>query len=124
MRGIRSGRKAKTGAHPAQVVSVVTSAGLSHTDDRLQRQRRYAIAQGIRLACFVLAVVLPVPMAVKLLMLLAALIIPLMGVVAANGGPVVNRKQRANAMVARQEVIPEAVTRFSIDPGRVVDAER
>ena len=120
---VRRSRASKNHDEAIHVVSV-TTALLSHTDERLQRQRRYAIAQGIRLVCFVLAVVLPVPLAVKLLLLLAALVIPLMGVVAANGGPVVNRRQRANAIVDRQQVVPETVTRLSIDPGRVVDAER
>lgn len=112
-------RKAKTSS-----VSVVTTAGLSHTDDRLQRQRRYAVTQSVRIACFVLAVVLPIPLGFKLAMLAAALLLPLMGVVSANAGPVVVRKQRSTAIVDRAVTASEVSERLILEPGRVVDAER
>ena len=115
--------RAKKGA--AEHISIVTTAASSQTDDRHQRQRRYAITQGVRLACFVLAVVLPLPLPVKLVMLAAALLLPLLGVVAANGGPVVERKREANAIVDRPDVVVvETTGRFVIDSSRVVDAER
>ncbi len=108
----------------AERVCVVTTAGLSHTDDRRLRQRRYAITQAVRVCCFVLAVLLPVPMGVKLVLLVAALLLPLMGVVAANAGPVVARKKRATAIVDPPVASPDLPGRFAIDPGRVVEAER
>ncbi|MDX6265314.1 MAG: hypothetical protein QOD70_54, partial [Frankiales bacterium] len=37
--------------------------------------RRYAITQVVRVVCFVLAVALPVPLAVKLLLVLGALVL-------------------------------------------------
>lgn len=80
--------------------------------------RRYAITQVVRVVCFVLAVALPVPLAVKLLLVLGALVLPWLGVVAANGGPS-RARVRATAMVDRVEPV-----RLQLDPGTVVDQER
>ena len=97
---------------------VVTTAGLSHTDDRRLRQRRYVVTQLVRISCFVLAVALPVPLVWKLVLVVGAVALPWMGVVAANAGPVVSRKDRPSALIDR----PVAVTeRIAIEPGRVID---
>ncbi|MCW2673137.1 MAG: hypothetical protein JWP14_1726 [Frankiales bacterium] len=80
--------------------------------------RRYAITQVVRVVCFVLAVALPVPLAVKLLLVLGALVLPWLGVVAANGGPS-RARVRPTAMVDRVEPV-----RLQLDPGTVVDQER
>jgi hypothetical protein len=95
---------------------VVTTAGLSASDDRRARQRRYAQLQALRLVCFVLAVLLPVPLGVKLVLVGAALVLPWMGVVGANGGPKVVRGPRPTALVDRVEP-----TRIALEPGRDVD---
>jgi hypothetical protein len=105
-----------TGAVPADPV-VVTSAGLSATEERQARMRRYAITQLARVVCFLLAVALPVPLGAKLLLVLGALVLPWMGVVAANGGPSRTRA-RETAMVDRVEPV-----RLQLDPGTVVDQE-
>ena len=95
---------------------VVTSARRSGTDDLRMRQRRYAVTQVVRLACFLLAVALPVPLWVKLVLVVAAFVLPWMGVVAANGGPTPERR-RSTAMVDRDEPV-----RIALEPGRDVDA--
>lgn len=97
---------------------MVTTAGLSGTDDRHVRQRRYAITQICRLACFILAVTLPVPLLVKLAFIVGAFVLPWMGVMAANGGPVV-QKDRENAIVDRVE----EPLRIAIEPGRTIDQD-
>lgn len=79
--------------------------------------RRYVVTQGVRLVCLVLAVSLPVPVWAKLLLVLGALVLPWMGVVAANGGPA-RERTRETAMVERVEPV-----RLQLDPGTVVDQD-
>jgi hypothetical protein len=97
---------------------VVTTAGLSHTDDMKLRQRRYLLTQGVRVACVLLAVLLPVAPIWKIGFIAASLILPWFGVVAANAGPTVQRK-RATAVVhtTGHELVQD-------QPGRIIDAER
>ena len=97
---------------------VITTAGLSATEDRSLRQRRYAITQAVRLACFLLAVTLPVPLWAKLVLIVGAFVLPWMGVMAANGGPVVERAGTTSILDR-----PEEPTRIAIDPGRTIDME-
>ena len=101
----------------AQETVVVTTAGLSHTDDRKQRQRRYAMVQAFRITCFVLAVALPVPVWAKLSIVAVSFTLPWFGVVSANAAPL-RPKDEANALVPR--VVEE---RIAIEPGRVVDQD-
>lgn len=98
--------------------TVVTTAGMSGTDDRQLRQRRYLITQVVRISCFVLAVALPVPLWAKLVLIVGAFMLPLMGVVAANAGPTVQRR-RGTAIVERDE----APLRIAIDPQRTIDSD-
>jgi hypothetical protein len=95
---------------------VVTTAGRSGTEDRRMRQRRYALTQAVRLVCFLLAVALPVPLGVKLVLIVAAFVLPWMGVVAANGGPKREQVARPDALVDRTEPV-----RIALEPGRDVD---
>ena len=100
-----------------QPVSVVTSARMSHTDDIRLRQRRYVATQSVRIVCVVLAVVLPVPVAVKFLFVVGAVALPWFGVVMANAGPTVSRRRRTSRV---SRPVDEPV-RLAIEPGRVVD---
>jgi hypothetical protein len=95
---------------------VITRAGRSGSEDRRLRQRRYAQTQAMRLICFVLAVALPVPLWAKLLLVAGAFVLPWMGVVAANGGPAVDRRPRPDAMVDRVEPV-----RIALEPGRDIN---
>lgn len=104
-----------------QPVAVVTSAHLSHTDDLALRQRRYVLTQSVRIACVVLATMLPVSLAWKGVFMLGAIALPWFGVVMANAGPTVSRKQ-GSAMVAKP--VDAQPVRIAIEPGRVIDAER
>jgi hypothetical protein len=99
--------------------TIVTTAGVSGTDDRKLRQRRYAITQACRLSCFILAVALPVPLWAKLVFIVGAFVLPWMGVMAANGGPSVP-KDRETAIVDRLEAEP---LRIAIEPGRTIDQD-
>ena len=99
---------------------VVTTAGLSHTDDQRLRQRRYVITQLVRISCFVLAVALPVPLVWKLILIVGAVALPWMGVVAANAGPSINRRQGPTAIIDRPVDLP---LRIAIEPGRVIDQD-
>jgi hypothetical protein len=98
---------------------VVTTAGRSGSEDLRLRQRRYAITQGVRLVCFILAVALPVPVWAKLVLIAGALVLPWLGVVAANGGPALDRRRVPEALVDR----PVGPIRIALEPGRDVDAE-
>ena len=104
---------------PNHEVSVVTSAKLSHSDDIALRQRRYVITQSARIACVILAALLPVPLAWKGLFLAGAVMLPWFGVVMANAGPTVHRK-RQTSLVARPVEEP---VRIAIEPGRVIDQD-
>ncbi len=98
--------------------TVVTTAGLSATEDRLLRRRRYLVTQAVRISCFVLAVTLPVPLWAKLILVVGAFTLPWIGVVAANGGPTVQRG-RGPAVVDRVEPAgPPA-----LDARRTIDQE-
>lgn len=100
------------------VTATVTTAGLSATEDRKLRQRRYLITQLVRVCCFVLAVSLPVPLWAKLMFIVGAFMLPWMGVIAANAGPTVQRN-RPNAIVERED----EPLRIALEPGRVIDPE-
>jgi hypothetical protein len=94
---------------------VVTTAGRSGSEDRRLRQRRYAQTQAVRLVCFLLAVSLPVPVWAKLALIAGALVLPWLGVVAANAGPSLDRRAMPESLVERP-------VRIAIEPGRDVDA--
>lgn len=96
---------------------LVTSAGMSGTDDRKLRQRRYLWTQLVRISCFVLAVALPVPLWAKLVLIVGAFTLPWLGVVQANAGPAVHRDKTSN-VVERVET-----ERIAIEPGRTIDME-
>jgi hypothetical protein len=100
-------------------VTIVTSAGRSHSDDIALRQRRYVLTQSVRILCVVLATALPVPVTWKALLLFAAVALPWFGVVMANAGPTVGRR-RKTALVDRPVEQP---LRIAIEPGRVIDQD-
>ena len=100
-------------------VTIVTSAGRSHSDDIALRQRRYVMTQSVRIVCVILAAALPVPVAWKALLLVGAVALPWFGVVMANAGPTVSRR-RKTALVDRPVEQP---VRIAIEPGRVIDQD-
>lgn len=67
------------------------------------------------MVCFILAVLLPVPVVVKLLLIAAALVLPWLGVVGANAGPSLERRASTDALLERP-------ARIAIEPGRDIDA--
>ena len=106
-------------------VTVVTTAGRSHSDDISLRQRRYVLTQSLRIACVLLATLLPVALAWKGVLIVGAVALPWFGVVMANAGPTVQRRRRRTAIVDRgPQPGADVPLRLSIEPGRVLDAER
>ena len=101
---------------------VVTTAGRSHRDDLRLRTRRYLITQGIRVACVLLAVLLPVPVAWKIGFIVGGIVLPWFGVVAANAGPVVDRK-RGDALLAAAQPVA-SVEPAALDAARVIEHDR
>jgi hypothetical protein len=99
-------------------VSVVTTAGLSGSEDRALRQRRYVITQAVRVTSFVLAVTLPIPLWAKMVLITASFVLPWMGVMAANAGPTMKQPKGRNSVVERVEQTP-----FVLDPKRTIDQE-
>lgn len=79
--------------------------------------RRYLLTQSVRVVSLVLAVVLPGPLWFRLLFVPAALLLPYLGVVAANGGPP-KQQVEDNAMIERVEPI-----RLQLDPARTIDQD-
>ena len=103
-----------------QVVRV-TAAARSHSDDIALRERRYVTMQMGRVVCVLLAVIVPAPLPVTLLLFAGAVFLPWFGVVMANGGPP-RETAREHAMVEHGSL--DEPVRLAIEPGRVVDAER
>ena len=106
-----------------QVVSV-TTAQRSHSADIALRERRYVMMQMGRLACIGLGIALPVPMVVRLLLFVGAIVLPWFGVVMANAGPTIEKQSRSAIIERGSGPLPEQPLRIAIEPGRVVDAER
>ena len=104
----------------AQPVTLVTTAGRSHSDDISLRQRRYVMTQSVRILCVLLAAFLPVPVEWKGLLIVGAVLLPWFGVVMANAGPTVGRS-RKSALVDRPA--PVEPMRIAIEPGRVIDQD-
>ncbi len=104
----------------AQQVTLVTTAGRSHSDDITLRQRRYVLTQSVRIVCVVLAAFLPVPVEWKGVLIAGAVVLPWFGVVMANAGPTVSRSRRT-ALVDRPA--PVQPLRIAIEPGRVIDQD-
>lgn len=100
-------------------VTIVTSAGRSHSEDIDLRQRRYVVTQSLRILCVVLAAALPVALAWKGLLLVGAVMLPWFGVVMANAGPTVGRR-RKTALVDRPVDVP---VRIALEPSRVIDQD-
>lgn len=75
------------------------------------------LTQLARMACFLLAVALPVPVPVKLLFVVGAFVLPWMGVMAANAGPSIEKNRRTNVV----DRVPMTFT--AIEPGRTIDQE-
>ncbi|MCW2769699.1 MAG: hypothetical protein JWR27_1132 [Aeromicrobium sp.] len=73
-----------------QQVFSITSAAESQSEDRLRREKRYALSMGIRTVCFLGGVVLvmqPMPWRVMgWIMFAAAIFLPYIAVVVANAG--------------------------------------
>ncbi len=66
----------------------ITSAPEPLADDLARRQRRYLWQMGVRLVCFVAAALMwsHVPVAVPILLLVAATVLPYVAVLLANAG--------------------------------------
>lgn len=107
-----------------QDIVSVTTARLSHTDDIRLRERRYVRMQLGRVACVLLAVLLPVPVWAKLLLFVGAMFLPWLGVVMANAGPVVTRERKT--AITDRAALPEPAQseRLALDPASVVDGGR
>jgi hypothetical protein len=103
-------------------VTTVTTAALSHADDMRLRQRRYLLTQAVRLSCVLLAVLLPVSLWWKGAFIAGSIVLPWLGVVAANAGPT-RQRARTTAIVDTPEVEVVEPVRLSIEPGRVVDQD-
>ena len=99
----------------------ITSAAMSGTEEREARMRRYAVMQGVRVVCLVLAVALPVPLWGRLAFIPAALLLPYLGVVAANAGP--SRERAVSTALIDGRVERVGPLRLQLDPGRTIDAE-
>ena len=102
---------------------LVTTAGLSEAADRRNRTRRYLISQGIRVACVLLAVLLPVAPIWKMGFIAASIALPWFGVIAANAGPSLDR--RKVTAVEREELLALPSSSGPLtEPPRIIEGER
>ena len=101
-------------------VTVVTTARVSHQDDLAVRRKKYLVAQFARLTFLMAATLAPVSMPVKVLLIAMAVVLPWMGVVAANGKPVIDRTRSA-ALLDGPAV--ETIPVPALERSRVIDAE-
>lgn len=96
-----------------QQVFSITSAAESQSDDRMRREKRYAISMGVRTVCFlggVVVVMQPMPWAVLgWLMFVGAVFLPYAAVIFANAGV---RKKGAGP------------SPFGPEPGKQIEAPR
>jgi hypothetical protein len=76
---------------------LVTTAARSPAEERRERERRYLLTMGLRVLCFIAAIVLFAvgPRWAGFLAALGSLVLPWVAVVAANAGP--NRDKGASA---------------------------
>jgi hypothetical protein len=84
----------------------ITEAPRSLSDDIGSRQRKYAISMGVRAVAFVVAAIAPLPVPLRVLLIIAALVIPYVAVVYANGG----REPTAHADSPYEPPEPRAIT--------------
>ncbi|MQA84626.1 MAG: DUF3099 domain-containing protein [Streptosporangiales bacterium] len=63
------------------------------SDDIRYRQKRYVIHMGIRTVCIILAVAVPMPLPLRVVVIAAAIGLPYLAVVFANGGREPERSQ-------------------------------
>jgi len=71
--------------HPTDQPVRITTAGAGRRQDIAARQKRYLLAMGFRTVCFVAAVLIPNGW-VRVILVIAALILPYVAVVMANAG--------------------------------------
>jgi hypothetical protein len=91
---------------------LVTTAGKSPREEQRERQRRYLVTMGLRVACFVLAIVfvgLGLPWEFSAIAIAASLILPWVAVIAANAGP---------TRAVERPVLYDGDAPKSIGPGR------
>lgn len=95
----------------------ITTAGMGHAADLRLRRRRYLLTQGVRVVCVLLAVLLPVAPHWKIGFIALSVVLPWVGVVAANAGPTVERRRRTAVLTTP---LP---TRPALEPGRVIEPD-
>ncbi len=96
---------------PATLITSVPKSRFQQLDDR---RRRYLISMGIRTVCLLLAIAVPYTPA-RILLVLAAIALPWLSVVAANG-PLARDPARPTSFRPR--------SRPALGPGRTEDRDR
>ena len=81
----------------------ITTAHASRADDIAARQKRYLLAMGFRTVCFIAAVVIPNGW-VRVILIVAALVLPYVAVVMANAG---STKSDEFALLSGRSEAPE-----------------
>jgi DUF3099 family protein len=97
----------------ARPVYAITGARRGLTDDVRYRQRRYVFSMSIRTVCFVLAIV--TTGALRWMFFAAALVLPYLSVVFANGGREPTHPAPTPFIPSRREIGPSPDRRDSSD---------
>jgi Protein of unknown function (DUF3099) len=91
----------------------ITTANASRADDIAARQKRYLLAMGFRTVCFIAAVVIPNGW-VRVILIVAALVLPYVAVVMANAS---STKSDGFALLNGPSQAPELPPGTDSDPG-------
>jgi hypothetical protein len=75
-------------ATPGDDAVLVTDAQRSRQEELSARVRRYTWTMGVRTACFLLAALLPLPLAWRIPFIIGGAVLPYIAVTVANAGPV------------------------------------
>jgi hypothetical protein len=89
---------------------VITAALPSATSDRHTRMRRYLLSQLFRLVCFLAAVIAPLPILGRMILIAASIVLPWGAVVAANAGPALTNPRMHRLFKPRKPPATSTVT--------------
>lgn len=96
---------------------------MSRTDDLALRKRRYLAMQAVRMACVMLAALLPISLWGKGLFMVGAVVLPWIGVVTANAGPARSRERKDRRAAAPTASEPLVAAPLGLSGVRVVDED-
>ena len=100
--------------------ALVTSAPLSLEQERTIREHRYMWTMALRTVMFVIAITAPMPVAARIFLLAASIIVPWLAVMAANQP---HHRVQGRAVVGYVPPAPVVSEPLQIDAARVIEGD-